>query len=182
MENDSIKTYDINLRRVEIIWEKLNDKTGYTDAALVNRTIKKVTEDDLSMKYNTAISALMIMLNEYEKYDSITKDDYRVLLTLLNPTAPHITEELNEKYNLGKPLCESSWPEVDESKLVEDTFTMIVQVNGKVRGKIEVDSDTTKEQMEELAKSIDNVKVFIEGKEIVKVITVPKKLVNIVVK
>ena len=179
---DSLKGCDRFLKRVERIGEKLNDKDGYTDAALVNRTIKKVTEDDLSMKYNTAISALMIMLNEYEKYDSITKDDYRVLLTLLNPTAPHITEELNEIYNLGKPICESSWPEVDESKLVEDTFTMVVQVNGKVRGKIEVSSDTTKEQMEELAKSIDNVKVFIEGKEIVKVITVPKKLVNIVIK
>ena len=179
---DSLKGCDRFLRRVERIGEKLNDKTGYTDAALVNRTIKKVTEDDLSMKYNTAISALMIMLNEYEKYDSITKDDYRVLLTLLNPTAPHITEELNEIYNLGKPLCESKWPDVDESKLVEDTFTMVVQVNGKVRGKIEVSSDTTKEQMEELAKEIDNVKVFIEGKEIVKVITIPKKLVNIVIK
>lgn len=179
---DSLKGCDRFLRRVERIGEKLNDKEGYTNAALVNKTIKKVTEDNLSIKYNTAISALMIMLNEYEKFDSITKDDYRVLLTLLNPTAPHITEELNERYNLGKPICESTWPEVDESALVEEAFTMVVQVNGKVRGKIEVSQDTSKEEMEELAKSIDNVKVFIDGKEIVKVITVPKKLVNIVVK
>ena len=179
---DSLKGCDRFLRRIERIGEKLNEKDGYTDPVLVNKTIKKVTEDDLSMKYNTAISALMIMLNEYEKYETITKDDYRVLLTLLNPTAPHITEELNEVYNLGKPICESTWPEVDESKLVEDTFTMVVQVNGKVRGKIEVSSDTTKEEMEKLAKEIDNVKAFIDGKEIIKVITVPKKLVNIVVK
>ena len=179
---DSLKGCDRFLKRVERIGEKLNNKEGYTDPVLVNKTIKKVTEDDLSMKYNTAISALMIMLNEYEKYDSITKDDYRVLLTLLNPTAPHITEELNEIYKLGKPICESEWPIIDESKLVDDTFTMIVQVNGKVRGKIEVSSNASKEEMESLAKEIDNVKVFTEGKEIVKVITVPKKLVNIVVK
>ena len=171
------------LDRIERIGSKLNDKEGYTNETLANQTIQKVTNDILVQKYNTAVSALMIMLNEYEKFeDGITKDDYRLLLTLLNPIAPHITEELNEQYNLGDVLCNSKWPEVDESKLVEETFTMIVQVNGKVRGKIEVDSDTTKEQMEELAKSIDNVKVFIEGKEIVKVITVPKKLVNIVVK
>ncbi len=179
---DSLKGCDRFLKRIERIGEKLNDKQGYTDSILVNKTIKKVTEDNLSMKYNTAISALMIMLNEYEKYDSITKDDYRILLTLLNPTAPHITEELNEIYHLGKPICESSWPIVDESKLVDDTFTMIVQVNGKVRGKIEVSSNASKEEMEHLAREIENVKVFTEGKEIVKIITVPKKLVNIVVK
>ena len=179
---DSLKGCDRFLKRVERIGEKLNDKEGYTDPVLVNKTIKKVTDDNLSMKYNTAISALMIMLNEYEKYPTITKDDYRVLLTLLNPTAPHITEELNEIYKLGNPICESSWPIVDETKLVDDTFTMIVQVNGKVRGKIEVSSNASKEEMEELAKEIDNVKTFTEGKEIVKIITVPKKLVNIVVK
>ena len=179
---DSLKGCDRFIKRVERIGEKLNDKKGYTDPTLVNKTIKKVTEDNLSMKYNTAISALMIMLNEYEKYESITKDDYRILLTLLNPDAPHITEELNEIYKLGKPICESIWPEVDESKLVEDSFTMVVQVNGKVRGKIEVDINTSKEEMETLAKQIENVQNFINGKEIVKTIVVPKKLVNIVVK
>ena len=124
----------------------------------------------------------MILLNELEKQESITKDDYRLYLTLLNPIAPHITEELNEQYNLGEALYKSSWPTYDDSKLESDTYELVVQVNGKVRGKIEVSSDTSKEEMEELAKSIDNVKVFVDGKEIVKVITVPKKLVNIVVK
>ena len=172
------------IKRVARLGTKLNDEKGYTKdlEILINKTIKKVTEDLDTMKYNTAVSSLMILLNEFEKQESITKDDYRVYLTLLNPIAPHITEELNEQYKLGEELYKSSWPTYDDSKLESDTYELVVQVNGKVRGKIEVSSDTSKEEMEELAKSIDNVKVFIDGKEIVKVITVPKKLVNIVVK
>ena len=179
---DSLKGCDRFLKRIERIGEKLNDKDGYTDPVLVNKTIKKVTEDDLSMKYNTAISALMIMLNEYEKYDSITKDDYRVLLTLLNPTAPHITEELNEMYHLGKPICESSWPVVDETKLVEETKDIAVQVNGKVRATITVNTDDTDDVILEKAFACDNVKKHTDGKEIVKTIVIKGKIVNIVVK
>jgi leucyl-tRNA synthetase len=170
------------LDRIWRIQDRLNDKEGYTDEVLVNRTIKKVSTDLVSMKYNTAVSALMIMLNEYEKYDTITKDDLRILIHLLNPIAPHITEEINEKSKLGTVICESTWPSYDESKTVEDSYTMIVQVNGKVRGKIEVATDTTDADMKALAQDIDNVKSNIAGKEIVKVIVVPKKLVNIVVK
>ena len=170
------------LDRIWRIQDRLNDKAGYTDEVLVNRTIKKVSTDLVSMKYNTAVSALMIMLNEYEKYDTITKDDLRILIHLLNPIAPHITEEINEKSKLGTVICESTWPSYDESKTVEDSYTMIVQVNGKVRGKIEVATDTTDADMKALAQDIDNVKSNIAGKEIVKVIVVPKKLVNIVVK
>jgi leucyl-tRNA synthetase len=171
------------LDRIIRIGEKLNDKVGYTDLTLANKTIKKVTDDNLNMKYNTAISSLMTLLNEYEKFENgITREDYRLLLTLLNPTAPHITEELNEKYNLGEVICKSSWPIVDERYLVEKNFTLVVQVNGKVRGKITVDSNTTEEKMKELALNIDNVKVYTENKEIVKIIVVPKKLVSIVVK
>ena len=98
------------LDRVWKIGEKLNDQQGYTNEVLVNKTIKKVSEDIENTKYNTAVSALMILLNNYEDEESITKDEYRTLLHLLNPFAPHITEELNEKYALGKPLCESVWP------------------------------------------------------------------------
>lgn len=170
------------LDRIWRLQEKLNDNSGFTDEVLINKTIKKVTYDIENMKYNTAVSALMIMVNEYEKEDSITKSDLRVLIHLLNPIAPHITEEINARCSLGNPLCESEWPTYDESKTVSDTYEMVVQVNGKVRGKIEVATDTTKEEMETLAKNIDNVQIHIEGKEIVKVIVVPKKLVNIVVK
>ena len=102
--------------------------------------------------------------------------------TLLNPFAPHITEEINEICALGKPLCDSSWPKFDSNKIVDETYEMVVQVNGKVRGKIQIATNTPKEEMEKIAVNIENVKKFIEGKEIVKIITIQSKIVNIVVK
>ncbi len=172
------------LDRVYKLGEKLNDSKEYSRETIVlmNQTIKKVTEDLNNMKYNTAVSALMILLNKLEELDSITSKDYRTLIHLLNPIAPHITEELNEKYNLGDKLYESEWPTYDSKNLENNSFTMVVQVNGKVRGKIEVDSETTEDEMKKLSLTIENVKNFTEGKEIVKVIVIPKKLVNIVVK
>ena len=172
------------LNRVWNLQEKLNNNTGYTKSleSIINKTIKKVTEDIETLDYNTAVSALMILLNEIEKEDSITKKDYRTFIELLNPIAPHITEEINEICSLGETLCKSSWPVYDDAKLVDETYTMIVQVNGKVRGKLDVSIDTNEEEMKRLAKEIDNVKNFIDGKEIVNEIVVPKKLVNIVVK
>ena len=170
------------LDRVWKIGEKLNDKHGYQNEVLVNQTIKKVSDDIENIKYNTAVSALMILLNNYEDEESITRDEYRTLLHLLNPFAPHITEELNEKYSLGKPLCESNWPKYDETKIENDNYELVFQVNGKVRGKMEVAKETSKQEMEKLAKENENVKKFIEGKEIVKIITIPGRLVNIVVK
>ncbi len=170
------------LDRVWRLQEKLNDKEGYTNERLVHKTIKKVTNDIENMKYNTSISALMIMVNVYEKMDSITKDDLLILVTLLNPIAPHITEEINEVNKLGKPLCYSSWPIYDEDKTIDDEYEMIVQVNGKVRGKETISTETPKEEMEQIAQTIENVKKYIDGKEIIKVITIPGKMVNIVVK
>ena len=172
------------LDRIFRLGEKINDSNDYSKGTeiLMNQTIKKVTEDLNSIKYNTAVSALMILLNELEKLDTVSKKDYRTILHLLNPIAPHITEELNEIYNLGEKFCLSSWLEYDNTKLENNTYTMVVQVNGKVRGKIEVDTNTTEDEMKNLAMQIENVKVFTEGKDIVKMIVVPKKLVNIVVK
>lgn len=172
------------LDRVWKLQYKLNDSDNYTKELeiIINKTIKKVTEDIESLNYNTAVSALMILLNETDKVETITKKDYRTIIELLNPFAPHITEEINEVCQLGKPLCDSNWPKYDENKIVDATYEMVVQVNGKVRGKIEVSTDTSKEEMETLAKDIDNVKAHINGKEVIKVIVVPKKLVNIVVK
>ena len=172
------------LDRIFRLGEKINDSNDYSKGTeiLMNQTIKKVTEDLNSIKYNTAVSALMILLNELEKLDTVSKKDYRTILHLLNPIAPHITEELNEIYNLGEKFCSSSWLEYDNTKLENNTYTMVVQVNGKVRGKIEADTNTTEDEMKNLAMQIENVKVFTEGKDIVKMIVVPKKLVNIVVK
>ncbi len=172
------------LDRVYRLGTKLNGDFNYSKNVeiLINQTIKKVTDDLNNMKYNTAVSALMILLNELEKLDTISNKDYRTLLHLLNPIAPHITEELNEIYNLGEKFCKSSWINYDVNKLENDTFTMVVQVNGKVRGKIEVDSNTTEDEMKKLSLTIDNVKTFINDKEILKIIVIPKKLVNIVIK
>ena len=149
---------------------------------IINKGIKKVSEDIENLKYNTAVSTLMTMLNEFNANKKITKKEYRIFLQLLNPFAPHITEELNEKYNLGEELSKSLLEDYDESKIIDETFTMVVQVNGKVRGKIEVNANTSDDEMRELAKSIENVKNYIDGKEIVKEVIVPKKLVSIVVK
>lgn len=170
------------LDRVWKLSEKLNDKTGYSDELIVHKTIKKVSNDIETMKYNTAVSALMILVNRYDELETITREDLRILLLLLNPIAPHMTEEMNEMHKLGEPLCESSWPTYDELKTIDQTYEMVVQVNGKLRGSVEVSTNTTKEEMEQLALSIDNVKKHIEGMEIVKIVTIPKKLVNIVVK
>lgn len=149
---------------------------------IINKGIKKVSEDIENLKYNTAVSTLMTMLNEFNANKKITKKEYRIFLQLLNPFAPHITEELNEKYNLGEELSKSLLEDYDESKIIDETFTMVVQVNGKVRGKIEVNANTSDDEMKKLAKSIENVKNYIDGKEIVKEVIVPKKLVSIVVK
>ncbi len=179
---DSLKGCKRFIDRVIKLGEKLNDKSGYSNEVLINKTIDKVSNDLVTLKYNTAVSALMILLNELDSYETITKDEYRLLLTLLNPIAPHITEELNEYYALGDTICKSSWPVVDKSKLVENETTIGVQVNGKVRGTITVLANETEDEIKEKALNEENVKKHIEGKEIVKVIVIKGRIVNIVVK
>ena len=150
---------------------------------IYHQTVKKVSNDYESMNFNTAISQMMIFVNAVYKEDKISKEYASGFVKLLNPIVPHITEEIWHTF-LGHTdtIANETWPSYDETKITEDTYTMVVQVNGKLRGKIDVSSETSKEEMESLAKSIPNVISFIDGKEIVKVITVPKKLVNIVVK
>ena len=157
--------------------EELSSEQEYD----LNSLIKKVTEDLEDLKLNTSIAACMSYLKKVRERGYITKRELKSFLIVLNPLAPHITSELFEIV-FNKNIIEESWPKYEENKLVKNTFNLVVQVNGKIRGKIEVTTDTTEDEMVELAKSIDNVKAFIDNKEIVKVITVPKKLVNIVVK
>ena len=147
----------------------------------IHKTVKKVTEDMDALKFNTAISALMILLNKMEKLDSITSKDYRTYLTLLNPIAPHLTEELNETCGLGNPICESSWPVYEESMLEDDEKEIAVQVNGKVRATITVSNDDSDSEIEKKAMDAENVQKHIEGKKILKVIVIKGKIVNIVV-
>ena len=180
---ESLKGCKRFIDRIIRLGEKLNNAIGFTNEVLKNKTIKKIGEDLTTLKYNTAVAALMIMLNEYEKYENgVTSDEYRLLLQLLNPIAPHITEELNEKYNLGVALCESSWPEYDEAKIVEETQKIAVQVNGKVRGTIEITLDEDETSIKEKALNDENVLRHTSGKEIIKVIVIKNKIVNIVVK
>ena len=181
---DSLNGFAKFLDRVYNLGETIIDEDiiSKENEKIINKGIKKVSEDIENLKYNTAVSTLMTMLNEFNANKKITKKEYRIFLQLLNPFAPHITEELNEKYNLGEELSKSLLEDYDESKIIDETFTMVVQVNGKVRGKIEVNANTSDDEMKELAKSIENVKNYIDGKEIVKEVIVPKKLVSIVVK
>lgn len=170
--------------RVVRIGEKVTDKNSYSEEleSIIHKTIKKVTEDIDAMKFNTAVSALMILLNKFEEQEEITKDDYRTFLILFNPIAPHITEELNEKYQLGEAICKSSWPTYDEAKTIDEEKEIAVQVNGKVRATIKINVNENEESIKEKALSTENVKNHTDGKEIVKIIVIKGKIVNIVVK
>lgn len=147
-----------------------------------NETVKKVTEDYEKLSFNTAIAQMMIFINESYKATSIPREYVEGFVKLLNPIAPHMTEEIWSVLGHEETMTYEAWPTYDEAKLVSDTITIIAQVNGKLRGRIEVPATISKEEMQEVAMTNENVQNFISGKEIVKVIAVPGKLVNIVVK
>lgn len=180
---ESLKGCKRFIDKVIRLKDTLNDNKGFTKdlEKIQNQTIKKVTYDLDNMAYNTAVSSLMILTNAYQDAKSISKEDYRLLLILLNPIAPHITEELNESIGFS-PIVNSTWPVYDEDKTKDTTVTIAVSVNGKVRGKFEVDVDTPSDILREKAFTLPNVQNFTNGKEIVKVIVIPNKIVNIVVK
>ena len=180
---ESLKGCKRFIDKVIRLKDTLNDNEGFTKdlEKIQNQTIKKVTYDLDNMAYNTAVSSLMILTNAYQDAKSISKEDYRLLLTLLNPIAPHITEELNESIGFS-PIVNGTWPVYDEDKTKDTTVTIAVSVNGKVRGKLEVDVDTPSDILQEKAFTLSNVQNFTNGKEIVKVIAIPNKIVNIVVK
>ena len=180
---DSLRGCKRFIDKVMRLKDKVNKEKGYSkDLEVVqNKTIKKVTEDILTLGYNTAVSQMMILANSYDEKDSITKDDYTLLLTLLNPMCPHITEELNEIVG-NKPICTGSWPEYDEAKTVDNEVEIGVQVNGKVRATIKIAVDEDEDSIKEKAMNEENVKRHIDGKEVVKVIVIKGKIVNIVVK
>ena len=180
---DSLKGCKRFVDRIIRLKDKVVDGDEYSKnlETIIHQSIKKVTYDLSHIAYNTAVSTLMILLNKYEECESITKKDYILLLKLLNPIAPHITEELNE--SLGeKPICESSWPEYDEAKTVLEEKEIGVQVNGKLRGSINVHVNDSDDVIKEKALSNENVIRHIDGKEIVKIIVIKGRIVNIVVK
>ena len=180
---DSLRGCKRFIDKIIRLKDKVNDIDGYTQSleVLQNKTIKKIEYDMTHMGYNTVISSLMILANAYDNLDSITKEDYHLLIKLLNPIAPHITEELNEQLGY-KPICESNWPTYDEEKTIDDVISIAVQVNGKVRGTIDVNMEDDDNSIKEKALNNPNVMKHIDGKEIVKIIVVKGKIVNIVVK
>jgi len=148
-----------------------------------NKAIKKVGEDIENIKFNTAIATLMALINDISNVKSINKEELRIFSILLNPFAPHVTEEVYEACKLGNGiLAEAEWPEYDESKCVDESVEIVVQVNGKIKAKLNIPVDADKDAVLDLAKNDENVKKAIDGMKIIKEIVVPKKLVNLVVK
>lgn len=163
----------------------LNPKIQETDNAQVlekvyHQTVKKVTEDFEGLRFNTAISQLMVFINEAYKADVLPKAYMEGFVKLLSPICPHIAEELWEKLGHSGTIAYEAWPAYDEAKLVDDEIEIVVQVNGKVKAKLFVPADATKETLEQIAMDDDKIKEQIDGKTVRKVIAVPGKLVNIV--
>ncbi|MED3764850.1 leucine--tRNA ligase [Ureibacillus sp. FSL K6-8385] len=161
---------------------KIQESDDKTLEKIYHQTVKKVTEDFEHLRFNTAISQLMVFINECYKVEIVPKEYAEGFVKMLYPITPHIGEELWAVLGHKDTITYEPWPTFDESKLVEDEVEVVVQINGKVRTKLKVAKDTTKEELEAIAKADDRVKDYIEGKNIVKVIVVPGKLVNIVVK
>ena len=180
---DSMKGCKRFLDRVWGLQDILTDGDAYRPemTAVMHRTIKKVSEDIEAMKFNTAIAAMMTLLNTVYENGSINRAEYGAILRILNPFAPHMTEEIYQNV-FGKILSEQSWPTYDDALCVEKTVEMAVQVNGKLRGRIRVPTDADAETVLNAVKADDTVGAALAGKTIVKEIVVPNKIVNLVVK
>lgn len=171
------------LEKVFNLRDIITDGENYSEdlEILINKTIKKVSDDYENLKYNTAIAALMELLNEFRKKDKITKKDFSTYLTLLYPVAPHVTSELFKEV-FDSYVYDEDWPSYDENKLTENTVTIPVQILGKTKDTIDVDREINEEDLVELIKSKDEFKKYLEGKNIVKVIYIKEKIINLIVK
>ena len=180
----SIKGSKRFLDKVWALSDKLTDGDSYRTEleSAFHRTIKKVTEDIEGLKMNTAIAALMSLLNDIQGSGSINRAEFKTYLILLNPFAPHMTEELWQQAGFEGMLNEAEWPKYDEAKCADSTVEIAVQVNGKIKARISVAADISAPDAIAAAKADGAVTAAIEGKSIIKELYVPKKLVNIVVK
>lgn len=179
---DGVKGCRRFLERVWKLKDMVTDEEGYSAdlETKMHQTIKKVSNDFETLKYNTAIAAMMALINDFYKKGSVTRDEFKTLLVLLNPVAPHITEELWNEKNYGGYLFQTSWPEFDEAKTVEAVQEIGVQVNGKVRATVKIAIDAAKEDA--LAAGREAIADKLAGKQIVKEIYVPGRILNFVVK
>jgi leucyl-tRNA synthetase len=170
--------------RVWKLQDMVTQEEGYSSnlETKMHQTIKKVSLDFESMKYNTAIAAMMSLVNELYKASSVTKGEFKTLLILLNPVAPHITEELWQLIGEQGRIYQQNWPVYDEQKTIEDTVEIAVQINGKVKANLSISLDEKQDSVEAKAMDLDSIKSAVNGKTIVKVIYVPGRILNIVVK
>jgi len=185
----SIKGLQGCARFAEKIWRIFNDTDKHseqTDAKettrLLHQTIAKVTNDLENMRFNTAISQMMIFSNHLQGLDTINKETLKTFLLLLNPFIPHMAEELNARMKAFASLSYTTWPEFDEKLAKEDLVTIAIQVNGKLRGNLQLPLETDDKTIKTEAAKVDRVKKHLEGKNIVKKVVVPGRLVNFVVK
>ena len=180
----SIKGCKRFLDRIWNLQDVVMDGDGYRPEleGVLHKTIKKVSEDIENLKFNTAIAAMMALLNEFADAGSVTRGELRTLLILLNPFAPHITEEMYERLGYPGMLNEQEWVSYDESKCKDDTIEIVAQVNGKIKTKLTVAADIGKEDAIALAKAESKVQEAVAGKTVVKEVYVPGKLVNLVVR
>jgi len=174
-------------RFLDRVWKLAGSVSGDTSGneeltKKIHKTIKKVSDDYEKMKYNTAVAALMALTNDFHQESRIGKKDYEILLTLLNPVAPHMTEELWQLLGNKELLCRQNWPEYDEKLAADEVVEIGVQVNGKLRGTIMTDVAEPQEGAMAKAYENENVQKFLEGNTPVKVIYVPGKILNIIVK
>ena len=179
---DSIRGCFKFLDRVWNLQDILVDGDTYSKEAekMMNKAIKKVSQDIEEMKFNTCVSTFMTMMNEFTKLKKINKAEFKTFLILLNPFAPHITEELNEIAGFDKPISSCDWPKYDESKTIDDEIEIPVQVNGKLKTTITINLDENESSVKEKVHSTLEGKL--DGKSIVKEIYVKNKIYNVVVK
>lgn len=178
---DGVKGCRRFLERVWKLQDIMTDEEGYSAdlETKMHQTIKKVSNDFENLKYNTAIAAMMALINDFYKKNSVTKGEYKTLITLLNPVAPHITEELWQIIGGEGHLYQATWPEYDEAKTVESTVEIAVQINGKTKGTLAIGKDDAKDDV--IAKAKESIADKLTG-NIVKEIYVPGRIVNIVMK
>ncbi len=171
------------LDRIAAMSDNIKPGKEYSAAneSAMHKTIKKVTQDIEGMKFNTAIAAMMALINQFDK-NGVNEAEFKTLITLLNPFAPHLTEELNEKMGDRNLLAKTQWPVYDEAKTVESTIEIAVQVNGKLKGVVAVAADASEDDIKAAAQADEAVAAALEGMNIVKVIVIRGKIVNFVVK
>ncbi len=181
---ESIRGCSKFLDRVWQMQEILTDENEYSKEfeSMMHKAIKKVTNDIEEMKFNTSVATFMTMVNEFTKAKKITRAEYKTFLQLLNPFAPHMTEEIWEQIGEKTEIAKTPWPKYDEAKTIDDEIEIPVQINGKLKATVKVSKDADKETIDKTVESNETISKLIEGKEVIKKIYVPGKIYNIVIK